>query len=88
MLVSNNLSLAKENLAALGLKDELNTPVNQLSGGMKRRVALVRAMEAKSDYLLLDEPFTGMDEKTRERAREYIAANTKGRTVIIATHTF
>lgn len=86
-MVLGNACHAREALLNLLEAEDIEKPCSQLSGGMKRRVALVRAMEAKSDYLLLDEPFTGMDEKTRERAREYIAANTKGRTVVIATHT-
>lgn len=87
-MVLGNACHAREALLNLLEAEDIEKPCSQLSGGMKRRVALVRAVEARSDYLLLDEPFTGMDEKTRERAREYIAANTKGRTVVIATHTF
>ena len=75
-------------LLTLLQKEDIEKPCSQLSGGMKRRVALVRAVEAKSDYLLLDEPFTGMDEETKRRAKEYIAENARGRAVIIATHTF
>lgn len=66
--------------------EALVKPCSQLSGGMKRRVALVRAMEAGGSLVLLDEPFTGMDARTRERAEEYIRQRQNGRTLIIATH--
>ena len=82
--------LSNELLAAefdkIGLTDYNGKPVAELSGGMKRRVALVRAMEAGGSLVLLDEPFTGMDARTRERAEEYIRQRQNGRTLIIATH--
>ncbi len=67
-------------------EDALYKPCSQLSGGMKRRVALVRAMESASDMVLLDEPFTGMDADTRSRAEDYIREKQRGRVLIIATH--
>lgn len=77
---------AREALAELLEPEALEKPCGQLSGGMKRRVALVRAMEADSAYALLDEPFTGMDAETRSRAEEYIRRHQNGRTLIVATH--
>ena len=67
-------------------EDAIFKSCKQLSGGMKRRVALVRAMEAESDVILLDEPFTGMDAATRSAAEAYIRDRQNGRTLIIATH--
>ena len=57
-----------------------------MSGGMKRRVSLVRAMEAGAQCVLLDEPFTGLDEENREKAYEYIRTHANGRIIMIATH--
>lgn len=78
--------MAEAALSKLLPEESLQKPCRELSGGMKRRVALVRAMEADSEVVLLDEPFTGMDVETRKRAEEYIRERQGGRTVIIATH--
>ncbi len=77
---------AEEALRTVLPEEALCKPCSQLSGGMKRRVALVRAMEADSDCVLLDEPFTGMDAGTREMAEAYIRSRQRGRIVVIATH--
>lgn len=85
-LVCGDAGRAREALAGLLEKDTLEKPCETLSGGMKRRVALVRAMEAESALVLLDEPFAGMDAQTRARAESYIRARQNNRTLIIATH--
>lgn len=85
-LVCGDKRRAEEALAGLLEREALEKPCAQLSGGMKRRVALVRAMEADAAFVLLDEPFTGMDAETRARAEDYIRARQDGRTIIIATH--
>ncbi len=77
---------AEKALEALLGKAALHKPCSQLSGGMKRRVALVRAMEADSAYVLLDEPFTGMDGETRRLAQDYIRRKQAGRILVIASH--
>ena len=66
--------------------DSLNKPVREFSGGMRRRVALMRAMLAPGQLLLMDEPFTGLDEDTREAAMEYVLARRRGRTLLFTTH--
>lgn len=73
-------------LEALGLLDEANSYPDALSGGMKRRVALARTLLAKSDNVILDEPFVGLDEKTRDSAIALIEKTCRGKTLIIATH--
>lgn len=60
--------------------------VSTLSGGMKRRVALVRAIVASSDILILDEPFTGIDEKTIKKTEEYILREKKERALLFTSH--
>lgn len=85
-LVTGDARAAREALGLLLDEEALHKPCSQLSGGMKRRAALVRAMESDSDCVLLDEPFTGMDAATRQRAENYIRKTQRGRILIIATH--
>lgn len=85
-LVCRDRERARAALEELLECEALDKPCALLSGGMKRRVALVRAMEADSRVVLLDEPFTGMDGETRARAEAYIQAKRRGRILIIATH--
>ena len=73
-------------LTALGLQDALDRPVSQLSGGMKRRVSLARALLAEYGLLVLDEPFKGLDPDTRSMVMAYVKAQTSGKTVILVTH--
>ena len=73
-------------LADLGLTEAEGKPVRDFSGGMKRRVALARALLAPSDALALDEPFTGLDEENREKAISCILKRTAGKPVLLVTH--
>lgn len=66
--------------------EALDQPVRQLSGGMKRRVALVRAMMKESELIVMDEPFTGLDEETKQCVIRYLKKERKGRTFLISTH--
>ena len=85
-MITGDPSRAEEALSCLLDPEDLKKSCADLSGGMKRRVALVRAMEAAAGLILLDEPFTGMDEETKSRAEVYIRRKQQGRTLIIATH--
>ena len=77
----------RRELLAVGLDEESVTkPVSQLSGGQRRRVAIVRAMMATSDFLCLDEPFKGLDEATKERTMTYVSERIVGKTVLLITH--
>lgn len=62
----------EEGLAALELLDAADKMTSTLSGGMKRRLALLRALLSPGDLLLLDEPFTGLDEALRKKTADYI----------------
>ena len=66
--------------------DCLKQPVRQLSGGQKRRVAILRALMAEYDILLLDEPFKGLDLETKKQVIQYVKEATVGKTVILVTH--
>ena len=77
-MVMGDAKEAREVLARLLPEEALERPCHELSGGMKRRVSLVRAMEAGAQCVLLDEPFTGLDEENREKAYEYIRTHARG----------
>ena len=72
-------------LAELGLGDTAGKPVREFSGGMKRRLALARALLAPSDALALDEPFTGLDEENRARCLALIRRAAE-KPVLLVTH--
>ena len=73
-------------LARLGLGDVGEKRVRDYSGGMKRRLALARALLAPCDALVLDEPFTGLDEENRAAAWQCIREKAGGKPVILVTH--
>ena len=77
----------RENLKQVGISDEdFHKPVSEFSGGMKRRVAVVRAMMAESRLVILDEPFSGLDEGTKQQVLRYVKETRKGRSMLIVTH--
>ena len=53
---------------------------------MKRRVALARALAHKFDLLVLDEPFTGLDEAAKRNAIELVSREAEGKMLLLATH--
>lgn len=75
-----------ETLTSLGLFDERDKKVSELSGGMKRRVALSRVLLLPGERYFLDEPFTGLDDECKKETADYIAHRLKGKTVIVVSH--
>ena len=86
MLFSSDREKAQRLLAESGLSGEEGRNVSILSGGMKRRVALIRALCHPHELLLLDEPFSGMDDKTAEICAAIIKKETRSSTVVICVH--
>lgn len=60
--------------------------MKQLSGGMKRRVGLVQALLNEPEFLIVDEPTTGLDPEERIRIRNLLVDFSEGRTVLFSTH--
>ena len=60
--------------------------MKQLSGGMKRRVGLIQALLHEPEFLIVDEPTTGLDPEERIRIRNLLVDFSEGRTVLFLTH--
>ena len=84
-------TFSDELLIMLGFeKDDLDKLPSELSGGMERRVAIARAivfaLENGGNFVLLDEPFSGLDDETKKIAAEVIKTYLSGKTVLVITH--
>lgn len=90
--VKENIALFSNEQKALALLRDLELidyayeNVSALSGGMKRRVALARALSKDFDILLLDEAMNGLDDKTKEKVAAVINKYTVNKTLITVTH--
>lgn len=73
-------------LRSMGLADYADSTPDAISGGQQRRVALARALAADSELLLLDEPFTGLDEETKLLILPLIREAASTRPVVLVTH--
>ncbi len=79
------LAYEREAMAACDLPVDAR-PVRDLSGGQRRRVAILRCVLAEANTLLFDEPLKGMDEKTVETVMAFVAPLVAERTVLWTTH--
>ena len=86
--VNGNVSVTDATSAILELlpSDSLNKKAGELSGGMKRRLAVIRAMLHESDCVILDEPFTGLDNESRSNTIAFIRKHLNGRLLIVTSH--
>jgi ABC-2 type transport system ATP-binding protein len=76
-----------EILAALGLADKANSYARALSGGMRRRLLVAKALVHSPPVLVLDEPTAGVDVELRQQLWTYVRAlNARGVTVLLTTH--
>ena len=88
MRTKENVEYAKNLLETYGLKDFLNKYPDELSGGMRQRVALIRTLAIKPDILLLDEAFSALDYQTRLAVSDdvYKIIKQENKTAIMVTH--
>lgn len=73
-------------LKRVGLEDALDKYPHELSGGMRQRAALARALAFNGDLLLLDEPLASLDEASANQMLELIKQYSANKTVILVTH--
>ncbi len=86
ILFVNNQADVKGLLELVSLEECENMYPDELSGGMKRRLAIARTLAGKGEIVFLDEPFTGLDEELREETAKKVFDYIKNRAVILITH--
>lgn len=75
-----------EHLSEVGLENDMGKKVRDFSGGMKRRVAIVRAVCYDAPLIIMDEPFKGLDSGLKIRMMDYVKKYSAGKTLICVTH--
>ncbi|MDF1592152.1 MAG: ABC transporter ATP-binding protein [Desulfobacterales bacterium] len=85
---SERMAMAEKQIESVGLKGFENHYPHQLSGGMRQRVGLARALAVDADILLMDEPFSAVDEQTRRKFQEDLlgVVQNEKKTFIFVTH--
>lgn len=85
--VEDRLVRVDQLLRTLDLHDRADEPVGILSRGLRQRVSIARALLADPDLILLDEPFSGLDQHAAVVLRTLLqAVRRRGRTVVLVTH--
>lgn len=82
----SKLQTARAILSDLGLAEALQKYPSELSGGMRQRVSLARAFAAPHDFLILDEPFRGLDSGNRQTVFQKIRLFAETRPILLVTH--
>ncbi len=87
-IISEDETLIRKYLELTNLSDFTGYYPRQLSGGMKKRLSLARALLADPKFIIMDEPFVSLDYKIREKLQEEILKIIKesGKTVLLVTH--
>ena len=87
-LNEDNINYVKHLLKKYNLESFINSYPNELSGGMRQRVALIRTLATNPDILLLDEPFSALDYQTRIKVSDdvYKIIKEENKTAIMVTH--
>ena len=85
---SERESIAAKYIGDVGLKGFENSFPHELSGGMRQRVGLARALSVDAQVLLMDEPFSAVDEQTRRKFQEDLLnlVKNENKTFIFVTH--
>lgn len=86
VLPERHSSVPDEILSRLELAEEGKRYPSGLSGGMRRRVAIGRALAYDADILLVDEPFQGLDRALKNRVMDEILERYRGRLIVMITH--
>ena len=85
-MATRDTGRAEELLNAAGLSELKSVPVPALSGGQSRQVAIVRAIAASPEVLILDEPFAGLDSSIAAHWTAYFRSTSQQRTTLLVTH--
>jgi NitT/TauT family transport system ATP-binding protein len=86
--VAERRKVAREVLARAGLSEAFNKRPDELSGGMRQRVSVARAMAMRPEALLMDEPFAALDVQTRSKMQGFLLDvwHATGASVLFVTH--
>ena len=85
MSLAKGFREVKKQLEEILPAELLYRPVKDFSGGMKRRTAICRAVFASPDILIMDEPFTGLDEETKAKVMSYILRHKREDAILLFT---